>query len=82
MTPEVARLAVTADLSIEVDGAPVRVTARGGDPLGTRRTRPDVLGIVRASGRGRAVETALAAALLAGGYAAVRRRRGPRGRQP
>ena len=31
MTPEVTRLDVTADLSVEVDGAPVRVTARGGD---------------------------------------------------
>jgi hypothetical protein len=31
MNPEVTRLDVTADLSIEVDGAPVRVTAQGGD---------------------------------------------------
>ncbi|MBB3674571.1 hypothetical protein [Modestobacter versicolor] len=31
MNPEAARLDVTADLSIEVDGAPVRVTAGGGD---------------------------------------------------
>ena len=31
MNPEAARLDVTADLSIEVDGAPVRVTAEGGD---------------------------------------------------
>ena len=31
MNPEVGRLDLTGDLSIEVDGAPVRVTARGGD---------------------------------------------------
>ena len=31
MTPDGARLEVTADLSVEVDGAPVRVTGRGGD---------------------------------------------------
>ena len=31
MTAEVTRLDVTADLSLEVDGAPVRVTAQGGD---------------------------------------------------
>jgi hypothetical protein len=31
MNPEVTRLDVTADLSVEVDGAPVRVTAQGGD---------------------------------------------------
>ncbi|MCZ2829397.1 hypothetical protein O2W14_11180 [Modestobacter sp. VKM Ac-2986] len=31
MTPEVGRLELTGDLSIEVDGAPVQVTARGGD---------------------------------------------------
>jgi hypothetical protein len=31
MIPEVGRLDLTADLSVEVDGAPVRVTARGGD---------------------------------------------------
>jgi hypothetical protein len=31
MIPQVGRLDVTADLSVEVDGAPVRVTARGGD---------------------------------------------------
>jgi len=144
MSPEVARLDVTADLSIEVDGAPVRVTARGGDVhvvaddvrgfvlglraaatartgdrpgradiaglagalagagltawldspsqhivtvgagvdsalggvlLGTRLAAPDTLGVVRASVRARAVETTLAAALLALGYAVVRRRR-------
>ncbi|WP_228394874.1 hypothetical protein [Modestobacter roseus] len=138
------RLDVTGDLSIEVDGAPVRVTARGGDVhvvaddvrgfvqglraaatartgtrpgradvaglagalagagltarldspsqhvvtvgagvdsplggvlLGTRLARPEPLGIVRASVRARTVETALAAAVLALGYAVVRRRR-------
>jgi len=31
MTPEVARLDVTGDLSLEVDGSPVQVTARRGD---------------------------------------------------
>ena len=31
MTPEAASLDVTADLSIEVDGSPVQVTAQGGD---------------------------------------------------
>ncbi|WP_269160429.1 hypothetical protein [Modestobacter sp. VKM Ac-2984] len=144
MNPEVARLDVTGDLSIEVDGAPVRVTAAGGDVhvvaddvrgfvlglraaatartgtrpgradlaqlagaladagltarldspsqhivtvgsgvdsslggalLGTRQARPDAVGIIRASSRARAVETALVATLLALGYAVVRRRR-------
>ncbi|MCZ2805103.1 hypothetical protein O2W18_08325 [Modestobacter sp. VKM Ac-2983] len=144
MTPEVARLDVTADLSIEVDGAPVRVTAAGGDVhvvaddvrgfvlglraaatartgtrpgradlaelagalagagltarldspsqhivtvgagvdsslggalLGTRQARPDAVGIIRASARARAVETALVATLVGLGYAVVRRRR-------
>jgi hypothetical protein len=144
MNPEVARLNVTADLSIEVDGAPVRVTADGGDLdvvaddvrgfvlglrqaatarsgtrpgradvgeladaladagltarlrspsqdvvtvgagvdstlgavlLRTRRARPDALGIVRASGRARAVEVAVAGALLSLGVAVLRRRR-------
>ncbi|MCZ2827013.1 hypothetical protein O2W20_21820 [Modestobacter sp. VKM Ac-2982] len=139
-----ARLDVTADLSIEVDGAPVRVTAAGGDVhvvaddvrgfvlglraaatagtgtrpgradlaelagalagagltarldspsqhivtvgagvdsslggalLGTRQARPDAVGIIRASARARALETALVAALLGLGYAVVRRRR-------
>jgi hypothetical protein len=143
MNPEVTRLDVTADLSLEVDGAPVRVTAQGGDLdvvaddvrgfvlalraaatartgtrpgradvgdladtladagltarlrspaqhvvtvgagvdsalggvlLGTRRARPDALGIVRASGRARAIETALAGALLAIGVGALGRR--------
>ena len=31
MNPEVGRLDLTADLSVEVDGAPVHVTAQGGD---------------------------------------------------
>ena len=31
MIPELGRLELTGDLSIEVDGAPVQVTARGGD---------------------------------------------------
>jgi len=31
MSPEVGRLDLTGDLSLEVDGAPVRITARGGD---------------------------------------------------
>jgi hypothetical protein len=31
MIPEVGRLDLTGDLSLEVDGAPVRITARGGD---------------------------------------------------
>ena len=31
MNPEVTRLDVTADLSVEVDGAPVRVTAQGSE---------------------------------------------------
>ena len=144
MTVEVTRLDVTADLSLEVDGAPVRVTAQGGDLdvvaddvrgfvrglraaatarsgtrpgradvgalagaladagltarlrspsqdvvtvgagvdsalggvlLGTRRARPDALGIVRASGRARGVEAALAGALVLVGIAVVRRRR-------
>ena len=143
MKPEGAHLDVTADLSIEVDGAPVRVTAHGGDLrvvaedvgafvlglraaatarngtrpgradvgelagaladagltarldspsqhvvtvgagvdsaiggllLGTRKAEPDVLGVLRASGRARAVEAALALALLLG-VASVRRRR-------
>ena len=142
MTAEVTRLDVTADLSLDVDGAPVRVTAQGGDLdvvaddvrgfvlalraaataragvrpgradvadladalaragltarlrspaqdvvtvgagvdsalggllLGTRRARPDALGIVRASGRARAVGTALTVVLV--GAAALRRRR-------
>ena len=144
MTPGAGRLDVTADLSIEVDGAPVQVSARGGDlhvvaedvrgfvlglrsaaaarngtrpgradvaelagalagagltarlgspcqhvvtvgagvdsalggaVLGTRLARPDLLGIVRASVRARALGTAAAAASLALGYVVVRRRR-------
>ena len=144
MNPQAARLDVTADLSIEVDGAPVRLTARGADLdvvaddvrglvlglravatartgtrpgradvgqladaladagltarlrspsqdvvtvgagvdsalggvlLGTRRARPDALGIVRASGRARGVEAALAGALVLLGIAVVRRGR-------
>jgi hypothetical protein len=147
MNPEVTRLDVTADLSLEVDGAPVRVTAQGGDLdvvaddvrgfvlalraaatarngtrpgradigdladrlaqvgltarlrspaqdvvtvgagvdsalggvlLGTRRARPDPLGIVRASGRARVVEASLAGALLVAGLAVLRRRPGAR----
>ena len=143
MTPEVTRLDVTADLSVEVDGAPVRVTARGGDVevvaddvrgfvlalraaatartdarpsradlgglagaladagltarlrspaqpvvtvgagvdsglggllLGTRLARPDVRGIVRASGRARAVEALLGTGLLLLVAAGLRRR--------
>jgi hypothetical protein len=31
MIPEVGRLDLTGDLTLEVDGAPVRITARGGD---------------------------------------------------
>ena len=31
MSPQVGRLDLTADLSVEVDGAPVQVTAQGGD---------------------------------------------------
>ena len=31
MIPEVGRLDLTADLTVELDGAPVRVTAQGGD---------------------------------------------------
>jgi hypothetical protein len=31
MIPEVGRLDLTSDLTLEVDGAPVRITARGGD---------------------------------------------------
>jgi len=146
MTAEVTRLAVTADLSLEVDGAPVRVTAEGGDLdvvaddvrgfvlalraaataragvrpgradvadladtlagvgltarlrspgqevvtvgagvdsalggllLGTRKARPDALGVVRASGRARAVEAVLAGALLVIGLAVLRRRTRP-----
>jgi hypothetical protein len=142
MSSDGARLDVTADLSIEVDGAPVRVTAEGGDLrvvaadvrgfmlglraaatarngtrpgradvgdlaeamagagltarlaspsrsvvtlgagvdstlggllLGTRRARPDTLGILRASGRARAVGAAATGALLLG-IAVVRRR--------
>ena len=42
--------------------------------LGTWKAQPDALGILRASGRARAVETALAGALLLG-TALVRRRR-------
>lgn len=143
MSSDGARLDVTADLSIEVDGAPVRVTAEGADLrvaaadvrgfmlglraaatarngtrpgradvrelagaladagltarpyspsqhvatvgagvdsalggllLSTRKAQPDALGILRASGRAHAVETALAGALLLG-IALVRRRR-------
>jgi hypothetical protein len=142
MSVEGARLDLTADLSIEVDGAPVRVTVEGGDLrvvaadvrgfmlglqaatarngtrpgradvrelagaladagltarlyspsqhvvtvgagvdsalggllLSTREAQPDALGILRASGRAHAVETALAGALLLG-IALVRRRR-------
>jgi hypothetical protein len=143
MSSDGARLDVTADLSIEVDGSPVRVTAEGGDLrvaatdvrgfvlglraaatarngtrpgradvgglaraladagltarlaspsrpvvtlgagvdstlggllLGTRKARPDTLGILRASGRARSVGTAAAGALLLG--IAVARRRG------
>jgi hypothetical protein len=144
MNPGVTRLDVTGDLSIEVDGAPVRVTAEGGELqvvaddvrgfvrglqaaatarngtrpgradiaelagaladagltarlgspsqhvvtvgagvdsalggalLGSRQAQPDALGIVRASVRARAVETALAGALLLVGLAVLRRRR-------
>jgi hypothetical protein len=144
MTAEVTRLDVTADLSLEVDGAPVRVTAQGGELdvvaddvrgfvlalraaataragvapgradvgdladaladagltarlrspaqdvvtvgagvdsalggllLGTRRARPDALGIVRASGRARAVGAVLTGAVVLVGAAALRRRR-------
>jgi hypothetical protein len=143
MSSDGARFDVTADLSIEVDGAPVRVTAEGGDLrvvaadvrgfvlglraaatarngtrpgradvgdlagalagagltarlaspsrsvvtlgagvdstlggllLGTRKARPDTLGILRASGRARAVGAAATGALLLG--IAVARRRG------
>jgi hypothetical protein len=150
MSSDGARLDVTADLSIEVDGAPVRVTAEGGDLrvlaadvrgfmrglraaatarngtrpgradvrelagaladagltarlyspsqhvvtvgagvdsalggllLSTRKAQPDALGILRASGRVRAVETALAGALLLG-IALVRRRRRAAGEEP
>ena len=142
MSSDGARLDVTADLSIEVDGAPVRVTAEGGDLrvvaadvrgfvlglraattarngtrpgradvgdlagaladagltarlaspsrsvvtlgagvdstlggllLGTRKARPDTLGILRASGRARSVGAAATGALLLG-IAVVRRR--------
>ena len=142
MSSDGARLDVTADLSIQVDGAPVRVTAEGGDLrvvaadvrgfvlglraaatarngtrpgradvgdlaatlagagltarwaspsrsvvtlgarvdstlggllLGTRRARPDTLGILRASGRARSVGAAATGALLLG-IAVVRRR--------
>ena len=144
MNPEATRLDVTADLSIEVDGAPVRVTARGSDLhvvaddvrgfvlglraaatartgsrpgrtdvaalagaladagltarldspsqhivtvgagvdsalgnalLGTRQARPDALGIARTSLRARAVETGVAALVVAVGLAVARRRR-------
>jgi hypothetical protein len=150
MSVEGARLDLTADLSIEVDGAPVRVTAEDGDlrvvaadvrgfmlglraaatarngtrppgptsaswpapwptqgsppgctrrrstlsPVGagvdsalgglllsTRKAQPDALGILRASGWVRAVETALAGALLLG-IALVRRRRRAAGEEP
>ena len=150
MSVEGARLDLTADLSIEVDGAPVRVTAEDGDlrvvaadvrgfmlglqaaatarngtrpgradvrelagaladagsppgctrrrstlsPVGagvdsalgglllsTRKAQPDALGILRASGWSRAVETALAGALLLG-IALVRRRRRAAGEEP
>ncbi|HZH19493.1 MAG TPA: hypothetical protein VEZ18_04805 [Geodermatophilus sp.] len=149
MSVEGARLDLTADLSIEVDGAPVRVTAEGADLrvvaadvrgfmlglqaatarngtrpgradvrelagaladagltarlyspsqhvvtvgagvdsavggllLSTRKAQPDALGILRASGRVRAVETALAGALLLG-IALVRRRRRAAGEEP
>ena len=43
MNPEVTRLDVTADLSIHVDGAPVRVTAEGGE---LRVVAADVRGFV------------------------------------
>ena len=144
MSSDGARLDVTADLSIEVDGAPVRVIAQGGELqvvaedvrgfvralqaaatarngtrpgradiaelagaladagltarlgspsqhvvtvgagvdsalggalLGSRQAAPDALGIVRASGRARGVEAALAGALVLVGIAVVRRRR-------
>ena len=144
MSSDGARLDVTADLSIQVDGAPVRVTAEGGDLrvvaadvrgfvlglraaatartgtrpgradvgdlagalagagltarlaspsrpvvtlgagvdstlggllLGTRRARPDMLGILRASGRARSVGVAATGALLLGIAVARRRRR-------
>jgi len=148
MNPEATRLDVTADLSVEVDGAPVRVTARGGDVdvvaddvrglvlglraaatarsgvrpgradvgalagaladlgltarlrspaqdvvtvgagvdsrlggllLGTRLARPDVLGVLRASGRAREVEAVLVGAVVLICAAAARRRgRSPR----
>jgi hypothetical protein len=137
------RLDLTADLAIEVDGAPVRITAEGGDVhvvaddvrgfvlglraaatarngtrpgradvrglagaladagltarlsspaqhvvtigagvdsalgsllLSTRRARPAALGILRASGRARAVEATLAGAVLLLGIAFARRR--------
>jgi hypothetical protein len=146
MNPEVTRLDVTADLSVEVDGAPVRVTARGGDVevvaddvrgfvlglraaatarsgvrpgradvgslagaladagltarlrspsqqvvtvgagvdsalgkllLGTRLAQPDVLGIVRASGRARTVEVLAAGVLVVLGVLVLGRRRSP-----
>jgi hypothetical protein len=148
MSSDGARFDVTADLSIEVDGAPVRVTAEGGDLrvvaadvrgfmrglraaatarngtrpgradvgelagaragagltarlaspsqhvvtvgagvdsalggllLGTRQAQPDTLGILRASGRARSVETALAGALLFGIAVVLRRGRAIRG---
>ena len=44
MSPEGARLDLTADLSIEVDGSPVRVTAAGGD---LHVVATDVRGLVR-----------------------------------
>ena len=148
MSSDGARFDVTADLSIEVDGAPVRVTAEGGDLrvvaadvrgfmrglraaatarngtrpgradvgelagalagagltarlaspsqhvvtvgagvdsalggllLGTRQAQPDTLGILRASGRARSVETALAGALLFAIAVVLRRGRAIRG---
>jgi hypothetical protein len=151
MSSDGARFDVTADLSIEVDGAPVRVTAEGRDLrvvaadvrgfmlglraaatpwngtrpgradvrelagalagagltarlyspsqhvvtvgagvdsalggllLSTRQAQPDALGILRVSGRARAVETALAGALLLGIALVRRRRRAAAGEPP
>ena len=151
MNPEGARLDLTAELSIEVDGALVRVTAQGSDLrvvaedvgafvlglraaatarngtrpgradvrvlagalaeagltarldspsqhvvtvgagvdsaiggllLGTRKARPDAWGVLRASGRARSVEAALAGALLLLGIASVDRRRRGTGNGP
>ena len=150
MSVEGARLDLTADLSIEVDGAPVRVTAEDGDLrvvaadvrgfmlglqaaatarngtrpgradvrelagaladagltarlyspsqhvvtvgagidsalggllLGTRRARPDPLGILRASGGARTVGAGLAGAVLLA-LAVSRRRSAGRARRP